>query len=286
MQREAVRTLRSLSAAYQCDVDAADYEVIAIDNNSTFPLDKGAVEKIDTNFRYSVFKTEGVSPVEAVNAGVKMAESENIAVIVDGARMATPGLVSNTLRGLRAFEDPFICALSWHLGPDVQCFSMQSGYNQASEDRLLDIIDWQNNGYKLFDISTIAPSSKPGFFGDVPRECSWFAMRKKTFESAGGFDPLFQTPGGGFVNHDFRNRVMAIQNICPVVMLGEGVFHQFHGGISTNVTAKELEETLEKFRQEYQDIRGIDYVCQNAPSAVYLGGMPVQAHRFVDMDDG
>lgn len=176
MHREAVRTLRSLSAEYQIDVDAADYEVIAIDNSSTFSLDKDDVEQIDDNFRYSFFEMKGISPVDAVNAGVKMVKAKNIAVIVDGARMATPGLVSNTLRGLRKFEEPLICTLSWHLGPDVQSVSMQFGYDQASEDRLLEIIDWQNNGYKLFDIATISPSSRPGFFGEVPRECSWFAM--------------------------------------------------------------------------------------------------------------
>lgn len=39
MRREARRTLYSMSAEYQKDVGETDYEVIAIDNNSEYPLD-------------------------------------------------------------------------------------------------------------------------------------------------------------------------------------------------------------------------------------------------------
>ena len=43
MAREAPRTLHSLSPAYQRDLVTADYEVIAIDNGSTRPLDAAMV---------------------------------------------------------------------------------------------------------------------------------------------------------------------------------------------------------------------------------------------------
>jgi hypothetical protein len=39
MRREAARTLLSLSTQYQQNLTADDYEVIAIDNGSTEPLD-------------------------------------------------------------------------------------------------------------------------------------------------------------------------------------------------------------------------------------------------------
>lgn len=280
MRREAQRTLFSLSTKHQTDVDLSDYEVIAIDNGSTQPLSPEEVEGYGANFRYHFFETSSVSPVDAVNAGVDMATGENVAVIVDGARMATPGLVWGTLKGLQMFPEPFVCSLSWHLGPDIQGMSMQSGYNQTEEDRLLASINWPEDGYRLFEISTIAPSSKKGFFDGVPPECSWFAMSRASFLKIGGFESRFRSPGGGFVNHDFRNRVVSNLKDPPVVLLGEGVFHQFHGGIATNVKTQELPKTLGLFREEFRAIRGKEAQGQKPPPAVFFGKMPNQALRF------
>jgi glycosyltransferase involved in cell wall biosynthesis len=234
MQREAARTLRSLSEEYQADVTDS-YEVIAIDNGSTAPLHPATVQAMGANFRYRFFPTDSVSPSEAVNHGVGMAKGEFVAVIVDGARMATPGLVAKTLAAASSFREPFVCSLSWHLGPKVQNWSILEGYDQAEEDRLLASIDWQANGYDLFTIATIAPSSSSGYFSGVPTECSWLCLRRKTFHRLGGFDPRFRSPGGGLVSHDFRNRALQVPGIIPVMILGEGVFHQIHGGVSTNV---------------------------------------------------
>jgi hypothetical protein len=89
MRREARRTLHSLSAAYQTGVDSSEYEVIAIDNGSALPLSEQEVQNHGPNFQYHFFSTDSVSPVDAVNAGVKMATGEYISVIVDGARGGT-----------------------------------------------------------------------------------------------------------------------------------------------------------------------------------------------------
>jgi hypothetical protein len=281
MRREARRTLHSLSAAYQTGVDSSEYEVIAIDNGSALPLSEQEVQSHGPNFQYHFFSTDSVSPVDAVNAGVKMATGEYISVIVDGARMTTPGLVWSTLKGLQLFPEPFVCALSWHLGPDIQGMSMQKGYDQDEEDQLLASIKWPEDGYRLFKISTIAPSSKFGFMGDVPPECSWFAMPRTLFLEIGGFEARFRSPGGGFVNHDFRDRVLSRSTIAPVVLLGEGVFHQFHGGIATNVKTQELPVTLKLFQDERGAIREKNQFPRASPPAVFFGRLPEQAARFL-----
>ena len=51
MQREARRTLHGLSPAYQQGVDAAAYEIIAIDNGSSLPLDGDWVRSTGPNVR-------------------------------------------------------------------------------------------------------------------------------------------------------------------------------------------------------------------------------------------
>lgn len=278
MRREADRTLFSLSTNYQIDLTRDDYEVIVIDNGSDLPLSAVRVQEFGSNFKYHFFTTESVSPVDAINFGVDNASGKFVAVIVDGARMVTPGLVSESLRALRLFANPFVCALAWHLGPDVQNRSISEGYDQKREDQLLDSIDWMNSGYRLFEISTLAQSSKNGFLGGMPSECSWLAMPRSNFVKMGGFDKRFQSPGGGLVNHDFLYRILSRPETHPVVLLGEGSFHQIHGGVASN--APHDKHPLEIFKAEYVHIHGkFDLKINSTP--YYLGQMPDAARKFI-----
>ena len=52
MRREARRTLYSLNTIYQTNVKSSDYEVIAIDNGSTKPLNSDEICSYGPNFRY------------------------------------------------------------------------------------------------------------------------------------------------------------------------------------------------------------------------------------------
>jgi hypothetical protein len=63
-----------------------------------------------------------------------------------------------------------------------------------------------------------------------------------------------------------------------VILMGEGTFHQFHGGVATNVPL--AAHPWPAFHAEYRGLRGRDF----APPRVaveYLGGMPPQAARFL-----
>ena len=284
MRREAERTLYSLSSHYQAGVAEDDYEVIVLDNGSTLPLDENLVTAFGSNFRYYFYSTRSVSPAGAVNHGVKIARADHISVIVDGARMLTPGLLSTALGALNITANPFLCALGWHLGPDVQHTAMLNGYDKVEEDRLLDSINWPDNGYKLFEISTLAPSSGVGFLRGMPSESSWFAMSKSTFKDMGGFDERFQQPGGGMVNHDFLNRGLLEPSIYPILVLGEGTFHQVHGGVATN--CKPSEHPGPSFRKDYAKIHGREYEQVFFPNPCYVGKMGRAAKKFVRLDKG
>lgn len=279
MRREAARTLFALSTLYQTGIDPDSYEVIALDNGSRQPLDGDLVRSFGPNFAYRFFDTSSPSPVEAVNFGADIATGDLIAVIVDGARMPTPGLVAQTIQAAQPFDEPFVCGLSWHIGPDLQNRSILEGYDQSVEDGLLDRISWRENGYDLFVISTIAASSNGGFLAGVPPECSWFCMRRSRFLGLGGFDARFRTPGGGLANHDFRDRALAVSELTPIVLLSEGVFHQFHGGVATNVRPED--HPMQAFRKEYREIRGVDYRQSPSPPVYYFGGIRVEARRFL-----
>lgn len=281
MRREAKRTLHSLSADYQIGLRDLDYEVIAIDNGSSEPLDSAWVRSIGPQFSHHYFETDSISPVAAVNWGLEIATKEHVALIIDGARMASPGLVGHSQEAIELYPESFSCALSWHLGPDIQNRSMLNGYSRQTEDALLDSIGWPGDGYRLFDISTIASSSNCGFLGGIPPECSWWVMKRDTFFRIGGFDERFLSGGGGLVNQEFRERVVQQPDLTFVALLGEGVFHQIHGGVATNV--KITDHPIGDFKQEYEQIRGIPYKPTASPETRYLGGFRPNNMRFTNL---
>lgn len=279
MQREAPRTLFSLGPHYQSGVREGDYRVIVVENRSGRLLGRDAVERQGKTFEYNLLDQTAPSPVAAVNFGVSRAETEFVAVIVDGARMVSPGLVAATLSAAKAFENPFIGTTAFHLGPKVQNISQLEGYNQAVEDRLLESAAWQENGYRLFDISVLAQSSSSGFRAGVPSECSFWAMKRSNFLDLGGFDDRFISPGGGLVNQDFANRVVESGLFNPVMILGEGTFHQFHGGVATG--ARPDRHPMHRFLEEYRGIRGQDYRQFQQPSVSYFGTLGSSARKFL-----
>lgn len=283
MRREARRTLFSLSHRHQQNIEIDEYEIIAIDNGSSSPLDGDDVRAIGPNVRYLFHETTSVSPVDALNLGAESARGDYMAFIVDGARMATPGLVSTSLVALRSTAAPFLGSLGWHLGPDVQNRSMLDGYDQRVEDTLLDGIDWPEDGYRLFDIATLAQSSGPGFLGGFPSECSWLCISSAGFVRLGGYDTAFRSPGGGLANHDLVARAAAMDEFEFMVVLGEGVFHQFHGGVATNVAP--ADHPYQRFQDEYRAIRGEPYQPPEIGRVMYHGTVPPAAMRFVAGSD-
>src|SRR5580704_15725123 len=92
MAREAPRTLHSLSAAYQRHIDPNDYEVIVVDKGSTPPFDPHVFETLEGYFRLIRIDRAPPSPVAAINRGLAEARGKLIGVMIDGARIASPGI--------------------------------------------------------------------------------------------------------------------------------------------------------------------------------------------------
>jgi hypothetical protein len=270
MQREAPRTLQTLSPAFQQGVAADDYEVIAVDVGSDPPLAESLVTSQGARFRLRRFP-RAPSPVAAINAAVRESRGAAVMACIDGARLLTPGIVRLTLAALAGYPERFVATVSWHLGPKVQNESMLEGYDQAVEDQLLDSVDWQGDGYRLFEIGCLAQSSAAGWLGPIG-ESNCIAMLRGAWDRLGGYDERFASPGGGLVNPDFFKRAWESLG-PPVILLGEGTFHQFHGGVATNTPR--VHRPVRPMFDEYVAIRGRPFEPPTGRPTL-LGELPPQ----------
>ncbi|NQD94868.1 glycosyltransferase family 2 protein [Pseudomonas sp. CrR25] len=277
MARELPRTVQSLSPALQQGITADDYEIIVVDNGSAEPVPVEALQGWGADVRCLSVSNPNKSPVAAVNLGLAAARGELCGVFIDGARMASPGLLASALQARRLHDQPVISTVGFHLGPEHQSLSAAKGYEQTFEDFLLASVDWSKDAYRLFKIACYAGSSPRGWFGPSTESNALF-LSKSSWESLGGYDPQFELPGGGLCNLDMFRRALERVPDGLVVLLGEGTFHQFHGGASSNSEVSKWEQ----FQQEYQRIRGKAWEIPDVP-AKYYGAVHPYSMNFVEL---
>lgn len=251
MTRELPRTLLSLSPSYQ-GLDACDYEIILVDNASRVPPRAEDFAQLGADLTILRCTTPTHSPVNAINEGLARAKGELIGIWIDGARMASPGLVRACIAAAALHPRSVIATLNYQLGPDVQRISSANGYDRTAEDALLAGIGWPKDGYRLFDIATL--EMRGGALGPMLESNALFLPRALWGE-LGGYDAAFDEPGGGMVNPDTLLRAVALPDTKLVRILGEGTFHQIHGGLSTSTQAQAM-AVLKEGSKTYLRLRG------------------------------
>src|SRR4051794_33293217 len=97
MRRELPRTIRTLSPSMQRGLTAADYEVIVVDNGSTEMVAADECRRWIPDVAIYRMPDPSPSPVAAISHGLKLAKGELVGVFIDGARMASPGLLATAL---------------------------------------------------------------------------------------------------------------------------------------------------------------------------------------------
>jgi hypothetical protein len=265
MERELPRTVRSLSPMMQRGVDRAAYELIVVDNGSARPIDlTGHAGTVDLRVLRVDPAQASASPVAALNLAAAGARGDLLGMMIDGARLASPGLLAAASEAARIAPRAVILSLGFHLGPKVQMESVHEGYDQMVEDRLLEQSGWLADGYRLFDVSVFAGSSLNGWFGPL-NESNAIFMRRALWEELGGFDPAFRCAGGGLANLDLLVRAVTLPDVVVVTLLGEGTFHQVHGGVATNAR----ENVTHLFAAEYERLRGRPFATPEYDSRYY-----------------
>jgi glycosyltransferase involved in cell wall biosynthesis len=254
MARELPRTIRSLSPAMQKGIAADDYEIILVDNGSTKPFAEAECRRWFEHLTFHYVANATPSPVNAINQGIALARGDLIGVFIDGARMASPGLLRSALMASRLHERPAIGALAFHLGPKVDPNGTTQGYDQDMEDALLASSGWEEDGYRLFAISRLAASSRKGWFM-LPAETNSLFLKASHWAAVGGYDPAFAAPSGGLANQDIWQRLCADPATQVIMLLGEATFHQVHW----NIDDAARKSRGSAFQAEYLKIRGKPY---------------------------
>lgn len=278
MPVQALNTIRSLSPGHQ-EVARGDYEIIVVENRSAHTLDERDVNRAARNARYFLRDEAGRSPAPAVNFGVRQARFDTVAIVVDGARMMTPGVVGGIQMARSLAPTPVVSVPGYHLGDQLHQDAVKAGYDAAAEQQMLADLDWKKHGYRLFRRAVLSASCGNGYL--LPfAESNCLAMPLRHFERIGGFDEGFVTDGGGFVNLDFYTRAVDRRQATLVLLPGEGTFHQFHGGATTGAPDVDREELIARMRTEYRQLRGRDHHSPGAPP-ILLGEVHPDALPFL-----
>jgi cephalosporin hydroxylase len=281
MGREARRSLLSLTRRYQQGMDGKRYEVIVVENGSDpgERLGPEMVESLGRPFRYIDMGDDATpSPVVAMNRGLEESRGRAVALMVDGAHILTPGVLRHGLAGLEAYEPAIVATQAWYVGPGQQGDVMRAGYDQAVEDALFKQIGWPADGYRLFEIGHFA-GDRDWFDGLWESNCL-FAPRR-LLERVGGFDEAFAMAGGGYCNLDLYERLASTPGLRVVTILGEGSFHQLHGGTTTNqADPLERRARIRSYVDHYEQVRGRPFTGPEKPIH-YVGGFTTEAAKRV-----
>jgi len=278
MQRAAPRSIRSLLTPYQTGIDADTYEIIVVENGSSEPLDKAAIEAMSPNIQYHYLQDPPPSPAYAINYAVSKSRGDILAIMVDGAHMVTPGVLHWGLVPFSYEPNPIVTAPRFFLGPESQVESVHKGYDEQQEDALLESIEWPKDGYALFSIGVPYryefAHGRPKLFWFVRQfESNCLFVRKSSYLAIGGCDERFDIPGGGCLMPDLYKELCEMADANIVQVMGEASFHQVHGGISTSSTRDEQKAQWAVYTEQYEQIRGKPFEVSQKRQQ-YVGHMP------------
>lgn len=248
MERELPRTLWSLSRAFQQCSDDLTWEIIVVDNGSDRVPQAPDMEPVP---RILTASQPTPSPVGAMNQALGLARGRFVGAWIDGARMASAGLLRAVASAAAAHHQPVIAVPNRQLGFERQASAVRHGYDRTKEDALLMKAGWPDPVADLFAISWPEEPSPAA----PMLESNALFLPRQTWEDLGGYDPAFTEPGGGMCNPDMLDRAVHNPGSQLIRLSGVATFHQFHGGASTS-SEPEAMRIVKEATRHYAALRG------------------------------
>ena len=272
MPHAAPRALRTLAPGYQRDLREDEYEVIVIDNGSRQPLPADVISAAAANVRVLSLARPQPSPAAAANLGLSLARGRVVGLVLDGARLATPRLLSLGVRAAESHPRAVVTTMGWLLGhtAPTQFASADDAAAADCTDAILRAIEWPTDPDRLLEVARLDGSM--GWFG-LGFESSALFLPRPLWDELGGLDERFDEPGGGFVALDLYARALALPGCEPMLLLGEATIHQPHGGAATDRPADDHVHRFMQWRDHYIALRGHDLPVQSPP-LTYFGSLP------------
>ena len=170
-----------------------------------------------------------------------------------------------------------VATQQFYVGPGQQGAAMKDGFDQEVEDELFEKIKGPAAGYRLFEIGSFVVD-RDWFDGVWESNCI-FAPRA-ALEQAGSFDESFDEAGGSYANLELYERLGSAPGVTVCSMIGEGSFHQVHGGTTTN----QIDDAVRRARvfgyaETFAELRGRKFKGPGRPLH-YVGRIPTDAARW------
>ncbi len=241
MPEQLLNTARSLATDYQQGISADEYEVLIVENRSSNNVDEQAILALGDHFRFFRRENTGRTPVPAINFAFGQARGELVGLMIDGARMLSPGVLRQARDLYRQHPKALVAVPGYHLGQDEQHKAGEPALLRQREKAALASINWPSNGYDLFSISTFSGANRRGYLQPL-MECNCLFSSAKHFEDIGYADERFTLGGGGSVNLHMYRSLGLLPDTKLFILPGEGSFHQYHGGVTTSSYAERQAE--------------------------------------------
>jgi hypothetical protein len=249
---QLIRTLTSCTPYYQ-NIEPSKLEIIVVDNGSDVALTLSDFR--DFPRVTQVIRVDGhPSPVHGLNLGVEAATFSNVALMIDGAHLLSPGVFNNARAVLELMGRPVINVPQYILGAASQNLrTIENAYAIEAED--LKKLGWPGNGYALFDYAVMAGENPNKSYLDAI-ESNCLITTKAVLKECGAYDERFDEPGAGLANIEIFNRLCHDPKNQYVALPGEGSFHQDHGGTTTSLSSEERDRLVSAYYEKYKSLTG------------------------------
>ena len=203
---------------------------------------------------------------------------EAIALMIDGAHVLTPGVLRYGMLGLRTYEPAIVATQQWYVGPGQQPDAMHAGYDQRLRGPAVRARSSGRSTATGCSRSATSSATATGSTGcgratasSCPARCSSrSAASTRASRCRAAATPTSTSTSGSARRPD----------VTVVTILGEGSFHQVHGGTTTNQARprRARPSVLSSYREHFARARGRGLRGPRKPIH-YVGSMPGAARR-------